>query len=46
MFFTHKGAVLGSRVFRKDLSQFHRRTGELAAHSFLPIASKGRLDLK
>lgn len=46
MFFAHKGAAPGSRVCREDLSQFHRRTVELAAHSFLPIGSKGRLDLK
>lgn len=46
LFFIHKGAALGSRVFREDLSQSHRRTVEMTAHSFLPIASKGRLDLK
>lgn len=46
MFFAHKGVALGSRVFGKDLGQFHRRTVELAAHAFLPIGSKGRLDLK
>lgn len=46
MFFIHKGAALVSRVFREDLSQTHRRTVELTVHSFLPIASKGRLDLK
>lgn len=46
LFFTHRGAALGSRVIREVLSYSHWRIVKLASHSFLPVVFKGRLDLK